>query len=110
MIMILPLFISPTRAIGSAGVAAAGIGAAGMSIYGYRSEGKDTGRLANRGSVTYTLGSAISVSLLHSMYSKCLVANFPKPLSHDFNRLGEKWANRRLYFTLRFSIAHLPCS
>jgi hypothetical protein len=29
------------------------------------------------------------------MNSKGLDANFSKPLSNDFNRLGGKWANRR---------------
>jgi hypothetical protein len=42
-----------------------------------------------------TLGSAISISPLYSMNSEGLDAKFSKPLSNDFNGLGEKWANRR---------------
>jgi hypothetical protein len=33
---------------------------------------------------------------LYSMNYNRLSADFAKPLSNDFNRLGEKWANRRL--------------
>ena len=43
--------------------------------------------------VIVTLGSAIYISLLHSIISKELDANISKRLSNDFNRLGEKWAN-----------------
>jgi hypothetical protein len=43
-----------------------------------------------------TLGSVISVSPLYSMNYNGLDADFTKPLSNDFNRLGKKWANRRL--------------
>jgi len=37
---------------------------------------------------------------LYSMNSKGPDTNFSKPLSNDFNRLGEKWANRRLLLYL----------
>src|SRR5688572_5792376 len=42
-----------------------------------------------------TLGSAISITPFYSMNYNGLDANFSKALSNDFNRLGEKWANRR---------------
>jgi hypothetical protein len=36
-----------------------------------------------------------------------LDVNFSKALSNDFNRLGEKWANRR-YGASYWSISHAP--
>jgi hypothetical protein len=42
------------------------------------------------------LGSAISISPLYSINSNGIDAKFSKALSNDFNRLGGKWANRRL--------------
>jgi hypothetical protein len=53
-------------------------------------------RKAFREAVTETLGSAISISPLYSMNSNGIDAKFSKALSNDFNRLGGKWANRRL--------------
>src|SRR5688572_4233313 len=48
-----------------------------------------------------TLGSAISITPFYSINYNGLDANFSKALSNDFNRLGEKWANRRLSLTVR---------
>ena len=42
-----------------------------------------------------TLGSVISISPLSSMDCNGPGANFAKPLSNDFNRLGGKCPNRR---------------
>jgi len=41
-----------------------------------------------------TLGSVILLSHLKSMGCKGLAVNFSKPGSNNFNRLGEKYANR----------------
>jgi hypothetical protein len=43
-----------------------------------------------------SLGSVISISPLSSMDCNGPGANFAKPLSNDFNRLGGKCPNRRL--------------
>jgi hypothetical protein len=52
--------------------------------------GADAVRENNQDVLILTLGSAISVSPFYSMDSTGVEAKFSKPLSNDFNRLGEK--------------------